>query len=140
APGSGAMSLSSEIFEAYDMTVDDIDAEFVGYAQAADLLRNGKIVGAQVMSALPTSAAIEMLSTTNSKIIDLSDEAIKRLTEKNDWLVEFTIPADMYDELDKDIQTVAQPSVLIVSKDMPDDIVYELAKQMWENLEPLHDT
>lgn len=140
APGSGAKSLSDEIFEAYDMTVEDIEAEFVGYSQAADLLRNGKIVGAQVMSALPTSAAIEMLSTTNSKIIDLTDEAIKRLTEKNDWLVEFTIPADMYDELDKDIKTVAQPSVLIVSKDMPDDIVYELAKTMWENLEPLHDT
>ncbi|WP_240373997.1 TAXI family TRAP transporter solute-binding subunit [Bacillus piscicola] len=140
APGSGAKDLTEVIFEAYDMTIDDTKAQFVGYSQATDLMRDGKAIGAQVMSALPTSAVIEMLSTTDSEIISLTDEAIEKLTEEHSWLVEYTISSDVYDELDKDIQTVAQPSVLIASKDMPEDVIYELTKAMWENLEPLHNT
>lgn len=140
APGSGAKDLTEKIFEGYDMTLEDVQAEYVGYTQAADLLRDGKVIGAQVMSALPTSAAIEMLSTTNSKMISLTDEAVQKITDANDWLVEFTIPSDMYEELDADIKTVAQPSVIFVSKDMSDEIVYELTKTMWENLEGLHNT
>ncbi|GAA0448347.1 TAXI family TRAP transporter solute-binding subunit [Lentibacillus halophilus] len=140
APQSGTKDLAEIIFNSYDMTFEDMKAEFVGFSQASDLLRNGKIDGAHVMSALPTSATIEILSSTDSKILSLSDEAINKATEENSWLIEQTIPSDTYDQLDRDISTVAQPSVLFVSKDMSEDLIYELTKTMWENLKVLRDT
>lgn len=139
APGSGAKELSKAVLSGYDMTFDDMDAQYVGYDEATDLMRNRQVEGAQVMSGIPTSAVIDMLSSADAELINLSDEAVDNITEEHPWLVDFTVPADTYDNLDEDIQTVAQPSTIVISKDVPDDVVYELTKVMWDNKEELHD-
>lgn len=139
APGSGAKKLSEEVLSGYDMTFDDVNPQYVGFDEATDLMRNKQVVGAQVMSGIPTSAVIDMISSANGELISLSDEAIDNITNDYPWLEEFTIPADTYEGVDEDIKTVAQPSTIVVSKDVPDEVVYELTKVMWGNLDVLHD-
>ncbi|PHR73138.1 MAG: C4-dicarboxylate ABC transporter substrate-binding protein, partial [Arcobacter sp.] len=46
----------------------------------------------------------------------------------------FTIKAGTYPGQTKDINTIAQPNLLVVTKDTPDETVYLLTKTIYENL------
>jgi TRAP transporter TAXI family solute receptor len=140
APGSATRGMANKLFEAYGMTFKDVEAQFVGFTQASQLMRDGKIAGAAVNAGLPASAIVEMVSTGDGKLINLTDEAISQLSEKYPWFFKYTIPAGTYDEQEEDVVTFAVGNVLIVSKDMPKEKVYELTKTMWENLKTVQNT
>lgn len=137
ATGSATKVLSDAIMDAYDMTEDDLDAQFVGFDEATDLMKNKQVVGAQVTSGLPTSAIVEMLSTADGELIDIDDDAMDKLTEKKPVYFSYSIPEDTYDEQESDIDTVAVNNGLVVYKDLDEDTAYEMTKALWENIEDL---
>ncbi|HET7578341.1 MAG TPA: TAXI family TRAP transporter solute-binding subunit [Bacillales bacterium] len=132
APGSSTRVLSNHILAAYGLTFKDTKAQFVGFTQAAQLMRNKQIDVTDVMAGLPTSAVVEMLSTANGEIVPIDEQHIKKMQSKYPWLFGYDIPAGTYDGQDKAVHTVAQANMLIVPKDMPEDIVYNLTKAMWD--------
>src|SRR5699024_9088463 len=102
ATGSATKVLSDAILDAYGMTEDDVKAQFVGFSETTDLMKNKQVIGAQVTSGLPTGTIVEILSTANGQLISLDDEAVEKLTEKNPVYFPFTIPKDTYDEQESD--------------------------------------
>jgi TRAP transporter TAXI family solute receptor len=48
-----------------------------------------------------------------------------------------TIPADTYDGMTGDTPTVAVPNFLITSESVPDDLVYQMTKTFYEQLDTL---
>lgn len=53
------------------------------------------------------------------------------------WYSKFTIPAGTYDGQAEPVQTTAVKMLLLTDASMPDDVVYDLAKTFWENLDSL---
>ena len=115
----------------------DIKAHFVGFTESIDLMRNKQLDGVWIMAGMPTAAVTEMCSTANGKLVGMDDELIAKVQAKYPWYSKFTIPAGTYDGQTEPVQTTAVKMLLLTDASMPDDVVYDLAKTFWENLDSL---
>ena len=116
---------------------DDIRAQFVGFTEAVDLMRNKQLDGAWIQAGLPTAAVSEMCATAGGKLISLDGALIEKLTSEYSWYNDDVIPAGTYDGQTEDVRTTSITITLIVDESVPEDIVYNMAKVMWENIDQL---
>ncbi|HEX6923408.1 MAG TPA: TAXI family TRAP transporter solute-binding subunit [Bacillales bacterium] len=137
APGSSTRVLSKHILEAYGLTFKDVKPQFVGFTQAADLMRNKQIDATVMMAGIPTSGIVQVMTTADGQFIPVDEAHIKKMQEKYPWISGFTIPAGTYDGQDQDVLQPAQANVLVVKKSMPEEEVYKLTKVMWENIDKI---
>lgn len=116
---------------------DDIKAQFIGFTESIDLMRNKQLDGAWIMAGLPTAAVTEMCATANGVVIGMEPELIKKLQAEYPWYSTFTIPAGTYDNQTEPVLTTAVKMLLITDSSLPEDVVYDLTKTFWENFEEL---
>lgn len=119
---------------------DDIKAQYVGFTEAIDLMRNKQIDGAWIMAGAPTSAVTEMLKTTDSKVLEIPEDFIEKLKVDYPWYSSYTLKAGVYEELEEDINTSAIKMVMFTDADMDEETIYELTKAFWENLDSLKES
>lgn len=113
---------------------DEIKAQFVGFTESIDLMRNKQLDGAWIMAGLPTAAVTEMCATAGGKLVSMEEELIKKLQAESPWYSEFMIPAGTYDGQTEPVRTTAVKMLLLTDASMPEELVYSLAKTFWENL------
>lgn len=73
------------------------------------------------------AALKELLNNRSSKILSIEKDVLSSLEEKYGW-GEMTIPADTYAGQTEDTVTTGIKSILVVRKDVPDELAYVLAK------------
>lgn len=115
----------------------DIKAQFVGFTESIDLMRNRQMDGAWIMAGTPTAAVTEMCATAGGRLVGMSPELIKKVQGEYPWYVEYTIPANTYDNQPEPVLTTAVKMLLLTDASMPDDVVYDLTRTFWENLPEL---
>ncbi len=137
APGSSTKELSEQILSAYNMDFDDVKAQYVGFTEVTDLMRNKQLDAAMIEAGIPTSAIVEIMSTADGQLMSIEDEQIKQITTEHPWLNKHVIPANTYEGQESDVTTVSEENLIVVPKDMPEEKVYELTKAIWENLDSI---
>lgn len=115
---------------------DDIRAEYISFADSADLLANGQIDGAWIMSGIPAPAVSQALSS-GCRLLEIDEDTTSALKAEYPWYVTYNIPAGSYPNQAQDIRTTAIKMVLFCSSDLDDETVYMLTKTLWENIEEL---
>lgn len=115
---------------------EDIRAEYITFTDAADMLQNGSIDGAWIMSGAPASAVTQAL-TGGCRLVDIDGALIDAMKQKYPWYTSYTIPAGTYPNQDKDIHTSAIKMVMFTRGDMPEDVVYNLTKSFWQHIDEL---
>ena len=114
----------------------DIRAEYISFSDSAELLRNGQIDGAWIMSGIPAAAVSQALSS-GCRLLDIDPDTIAKLQETYPWYVTYTIPAGTYPNQKNDVTTTAIKMVLFCSAALDEETVYMLTKTLWENIEEL---
>lgn len=112
---------------------DDIRAEYISFSDSAELLGNGQIDGAWIMSGIPASAVSQTLSS-GCRLLDIDEETISKLKSEYPWYVTYTIPAGSYPNQNEDVRTTAIKMVMFCSAELDEETVYMLTKTLWENI------
>ena len=115
---------------------NDIQAEYIAFGDAADMLQNGTIDGAWIMSGAP-AAAVSQACSAGCHLVNIGDEVIASLQKDYPWYAKFTIPAGTYPGQDADIQTSAIKMVMFTSTSLDEETVYQLTKTLWEHIDEL---
>lgn len=115
---------------------EDIKAELIAFGPAADMLQNGTLDGAWIMSGAP-AAAVSQALTSNCQLVEIDDQTLAALQAKYPWYAKYTIPAKTYPNQDKDVQTSAIKMVMFCRHDLSEDTVYKLTKSFWEHIDEL---
>jgi TRAP transporter TAXI family solute receptor len=115
----------------------DINAQFIGFTEAVDLIRNRQMEGAWIQAGLPTSAVSEICSTAGGRLISMDEDLIRRISTQFPWYNRGIIPAGTYDGQTQDVITTSITITLMVDEKVSDDVVYAMAKAMWENIDTL---
>lgn len=118
---------------------EDIQAQYIGFGESLAMLQNETIDGAWIMAGVPSSAVMQTLAA-NSHLVNFSDEFIRKLQNKYPWYIAYTIPSGTYPNQKNDIKTTAVKMVMFCSEDLSDEVVYELTKTFWENIDELAKT
>lgn len=137
--GSGVEIATKAVLEAHGITYDDIEVDYLGYAEAADALKSGTIDVAFTTSGLPNASVMELQNSVDLKIVPIEEEAVKRLQESVAIFESLPIPAGTYGN-DEDIPTAAIRNALVVRSDLSEDDVYKLTKYLFENLDKLENS
>lgn len=134
--GSGGEIDAREILAAYGLTYGDITPEYVEASQAIEMMQDGLVDGA-ILGLTPGSASVsELMIGGNAKILPLSDEAFVKLKEINEFVQRRTLPANVYPNQDYEVITAGDPAdLIIVREELPEDLVYEMTKALYEDVE-----
>ncbi len=85
----------------------------------------------------PTSAvtnAYAAIGADKIQHLEFSDADVKKISSTYPVWTRYVIKAGTYPGQKNDINTIAQPNLLVVTKDTPKQTVYLLTKTMYENL------
>lgn len=138
AAGSATEIESKLILEAHGVDIGQVNENYVGFTEAVDLMRNKQVDAVNIYTGVPASAATELISTVDSKVISFSDEGIANMTTDDyPWNFEYTIEEGTYDGQEGPIKTVGQFSSIAIDANVDEDTVYEITKSLWESLDKL---
>ena len=133
--GSGTEFNAHQILEAYGMSFDDIKVQNLSFGDSAEAIKDGKIDAFFCVAGAPTTAVVELATTNNINVLSVDADKMEKLQEKYPFYTSYNIPAGSYKGVDKDTNSVAVKATYIVADRVPEDIVYEITKTIYEHPE-----
>jgi hypothetical protein len=139
APGSGTEVDARNILNIYGITYDDIDEDFLSYAEAIEQLKNGTVDAAFLTSGLPNATIMDLATTHDVVVVPIRADKVEELTAKVPYYKSEIVPAGTYGN-EEDVETAAVVSMMITREDLDEQVVYDITKALFENLQVLKDT
>lgn len=134
APGSAmATVVVPALLECYGLSMDDVEAKYLNPTETADALINGDIDVGGVLAAPPASGVSQIAASVDIKLISYSKEDMDKIVAAHPYFMSFDIEGGTYAGISEDSVAVAMPDGLIVNKDVPEDVVYNIVKAAFEN-------
>lgn len=139
--GSAGEIITRNILQEYGVSYKDIiswggSVDHLGGSKTFELMNDNRIDATGDAVSVPSSNIIQASTATNLKIFSLNQGVISAVSE-NLGLQSGTIKAGSYEFLERDIDTVNTPAILIVHKSVPEEEVYRVTKAIYENFDYL---
>lgn len=132
--GSGGEVDARDTLYAYGLTYDDIQPQYIEASQAIEMMEDGLVDGAILGLTMGASAVAELMISDKVVILPISDEAFVKLQEVSPYMQRRTLPANVYPNQDYEVATVGSPpDNIIAHRDLPEDLVYQMTKSIYEN-------
>lgn len=141
SPGSGGQADARDLLRAHDMTFNDIKPTYLEAEQAADLLKDGQI-DAAILGLSEGSATIsELMLTGKFKLLPVDDKAFENYKKFQPQMIRYPIKANVYPNQNYEVQSIAlPPRIFACREDLPEDLAYNLCKQLYENIDQVRAT
>ena len=136
AAGSGVEFNAIQILEAYGLTRDDIIVVNADFNGSATKFKDGEIDAFFVVAGAPTTAITDLSVNREFKLLEIDDEHYDILASKYGFYSKYPIVAGTYSNTE-DVQTVAVKATFICRDDIPEDVVYEFTKALFEKKDAL---
>jgi TRAP transporter TAXI family solute receptor len=134
--GHGSLANLREIFSAgCGFTFDDITPIYLPYDQALSALGDGRLDAAVLYVSPPIPAISEFGATRAFRLLPLTEAARDAIATRFPYYLKTTIPAGAYTGVTTDIPVVGTSNGLMVDGDLPADLVYQITKATFEQLE-----
>ena len=112
---------------------------YMTYGASAGAMQDGNIVGMNVPAGPPVTAITQAFAQMRSSmtVLDFDSSQIAAINQRYPLWQAYELPPETYPYQDESIMTAASPNVLIVRRDVSEQIVYDLTRMLWENLTTL---
>jgi len=134
--GSGTEVNARTLLEGFGITYDDVTVDYLGFSEAADGMKAGKIEAAFFSSGLPNSSLMELEQGLDLQLVTINQDKLKEIIQSKPYFKTFEIPAGTYGN-DAAIPTAAIMNALLVSSDLSEADGYKLTKALFDNLDGL---
>ncbi|HYF92342.1 MAG TPA: TAXI family TRAP transporter solute-binding subunit [Symbiobacteriaceae bacterium] len=115
----------------------DIAVDYLDYGQAAEAIKNRQAHGNLIAGGLPTAAVIDMFTSGDVELLNLSENEVAAITKKYPWYFKVVIPKGTYKGQEADVVTVAVANILVTREDLPEELIYNLTKSLYDNHDSL---
>jgi len=136
APGSGARPNFEGILEFYGMSFKDFKVYDLSYTEAVDAMKDRGMDVIWAQAGLPTSAILDIANSENIVLVPVSDDIGDKINNKYSHLIKATIPKGTYNN-EEDIPTMAVPNIMFCAADADEEVIYQITKCIFENLDKL---
>jgi uncharacterized protein len=131
APGSGGANSSMHELRVFGLE-DKIKIFRLGFSESASNLKDGHIDALAGGSSPPMPAIVDLATTRSIVLLPIDPERVAKLKAENPPYVKYIIKARIYKGIDVDVPTAGVPSCLFVHKDVPQDLIYQITKIMFQ--------
>ena len=136
AAGSGAEANARQILEAYGITYNDIDAQYLSFSEGASALKDGNVDAAFLTAGYPTASVQDIASQNPVALLPIDDDKAEALISKYPFYTKTTIPAGTYG-FANETKTVSVMAMLVANDKVDDVLGYDIAKALFNNLDRL---
>ena len=139
--GNMVQELNRQILAAYGVTYDDIESwggqvVFAASNEMANLMANRRIDMSNNGLFAPNNTILQSSNAIDVTMLTLDEDVIDTVSSITGARA-YTVPAGVYDWLDRDVATIALGAELVVNESMPVQQAYDLARALVENIDRL---
>ncbi|MFA0568031.1 TAXI family TRAP transporter solute-binding subunit [Vibrio gallaecicus] len=134
APGSGTRTSAIGILGALGMSEDDLKAQSLNYTATTSALANGQIDAGVIVGSLGVGAVTELTLTRDIRVLSFSADELAKISEAMPSFQALEVPANSYNNVPA-FNTPAVWNVLVVNKNADTELVYNMTKSMFENID-----
>ena len=135
APKSGTELQARAILKAAGMSYKDLGSvDYSPFGQSVELIKNRQLDATIQSAGLGVSSIKDLANSVDIVVVEIPESLIAKLGAP---YVSATIPAGTYKGADSDVKTAGIVNFLITSKKVSTDTVYQMTKNIFENLPEL---
>lgn len=136
-PGSGAEETFRWILEVHGMSYNDFHAYKLSYAEEVAAMQDRRIDAAVFQLGVPASAIVDLTMSLEIELIPIEEKEAKIFTEKYPLFFYQKIPAGTYKGQTQDVMGLNPLGAWGPRADVPEDLVYDVMKVVYDNLKQL---
>jgi len=137
AVGSGVEANVRQILAAYGVTYDDIDAQYLSFAEGANALKDGNVDVAVLTAGYPTASVQDIASQNPVCLLPVEDKIADALIAQYPFYTKTVIPAGTYAGFDEAVPSVSVMAMLVAGPTVNADLGYRVTKALFSNLDRL---
>lgn len=130
--GSGVEFNAKQILEAYGLTFDDINKSNLSFKESSDGLQNGTLDACFIVAGIPNAALQELSLSKDIVLVSLDKAQLDEILNKYKYYTEVKIPANTYNNVTEDTTAIAVKATIAVNNNIPEDVVYNLIKTLFD--------
>jgi TRAP transporter TAXI family solute receptor len=135
-PGSGQRATSEVLLGAMGWTLDDFSlAAELKPAEQSQALCDNNVDAIVYTVGHPNGSIKEATTSCEAVMVNVTNDGAKKLVEENPFYAWATIPGGMYRGTDTDTTTFGVRATFVTSADVPENVVYEVVKAVFENFD-----
>ena len=135
-PGSGQRGTMEVLMSALGWSKDDFKlASELKAAEQSSALCDNKIDAMVYTVGHPNGSIKEATTSCDAVIVSVTGSKVKKLVNDNDYYRMATIPGGMYRGTDTDTQTFGVGATFVSSTNVPEKVIYEIVKAVFENFD-----
>lgn len=136
ARNSGTEGSGRQILAGLGIDPEQMNLAYLGYGPSADSMQNGNIDGMNIPAGVPASAVTSAFANMSDdiSILNVTEAQLEQINAEYPVWNAYEIPAETYPTQSEAVHTIAQPNILVVNADVPEEHVYQITKTMFENL------
>ena len=105
----------------------------VGYSDSVSLMKDGNIDVFIGLTSVPQASFLNLDFSPGIRFIGIEPDILAKILKQNPGYLSTEIPTTAYKGVTKPVPTLGVATVLVINKDVSDDIAYKMAKALWEN-------
>lgn len=134
ARGSGNEVNCRQMFDFYGLSYDNVSPIFLPYGETADQFKDRALDGFVFTIGTPNPAIQDITTAQEVVFVPLDGPKADAVVAKFPYLVKDAIPANTYKGQTQPVPTLSVQAILVVNKDMPDDVAYAVTKALFDNV------
>jgi len=131
-PGSGTYVDALIILEAYGLSEEDVEAEYLKPGPAAEALRDGRIDAFFIVAGYPTRAVAD-LADSDITLVPIDADPAAQIIEEYGFFSADPIPAGTYEGIDEAVDTLAVGAQWITGADQDAELIYQITQALWND-------
>lgn len=132
APKSGTELNARAILAAAGLTYADLGkVEYLSFAESVELMKNRQLDATLQSAGLGVASIRDLATSVDITVVEIPKAVVEKAGAP---FVASDIPAGTYGKQDKAVPTAAVVNYLVTRSDLPEDLVYQMTKAIYENL------
>lgn len=132
--GNTAYYQAVAILEQYGITLKDVKASPMLYAEAADALKDGNLDAIFIAGGIPQSAVTDLDTTKKIRFLDIEKSKVSSILKAYPYWGIYTIPAGTYKNMKNDTNVMTATVTLAANLNLDDNMVYKITKILNESV------
>ena len=137
AVGSGVEANVRQILAAYGISYDDIDAQYLSFAEGASALKDGNVDVAVLTAGYPTASVQDIAAQNPVRLLPVEEEVADALIAKYPFYTKTVIPAGVYAGDDEAVPSVSVMAMLVAGPTVNEELGYKVTKAIFSHLDRL---
>lgn len=130
APKSGTELNARKVFEAAGLSYNDLGkVEYLPFGESVELMKNRQLDATLQSAGLGVASIRDLATSVPITVVAIPAEVVNKIGAP---YVATTIPKGTYEGQEADVASAAIINYLVTTSDVPDELVYQMTKAMYE--------